>query len=57
MKHLIYGSSIHSVICSIAALEPPSNLANGDSRQLGPIALDELVEGFDILGVFCVGQC
>jgi hypothetical protein len=52
--HLVYGSSIHSVICSIAALEPASSLAHGDSRILGPITLDELFEGLDVLGVFYV---
>lgn len=55
--HLVYGSSIDSVISGIATFEPTSGLADGDRRILAPIVLDELVEGFDVLSVFCMGEC
>ena len=57
MKDLVYGSSIHGVMCGITALEPTSGFADRDGRVLGPIALDELGEGVDVLGVFCMREC
>jgi hypothetical protein len=57
VMHLVYARRIH-VLRSIAALEPPSGLAHGDGRILRPIAIavDELVEGLDVLGVFFVRE-
>jgi len=55
--HLVDSSSIHGVICGITTLEPPSGLADGDGGILRPIALDELVEGLDVVSVFCGGEC
>jgi hypothetical protein len=56
MKDLVYGSSIDGVVCGIATLEPTSGFADRDGRVLGPIALDELGEGVDVLGVFCMRE-
>lgn len=57
LKHLVDSSSIYGVICCIAALEPPSGLGDRDRRILRPIALDEGVEGLDVLSIFCVREC